>query len=115
MLGNGVQNMAPQRRYIVCKLHCNTGNKLSRMANISTASCEEKASPKTCLGVLGSDCTRYSRLASTSQTIQPEDAWCVLPICPVVYVVKQIDTSIRKAGWLMLSLICVEGRVYSVK
>ena len=48
-LGNSIVDMLLKRWYVILKLHSNTCKELAGMAHISTASCEEEASPKTLL------------------------------------------------------------------
>ena len=56
---------------------------------------------------------RNRRLSRAGQAVQPEDARRVLPIGPAVYLFEEVDTRIGKAGWIVLSLVCVERRVCS--
>jgi hypothetical protein len=54
---------------------------------------------------------RYCRLASAGQAAQPEDAWRVFAIGPVVYLAEEVDAGVGQAGGVVLSLVRVEGRV----
>jgi hypothetical protein len=54
---------------------------------------------------------RYGRLAGASQAAQPEDAGRVVAIGPDVYLAQEVDAGVGQAGGVVLSLVCVEGRV----
>ena len=51
---------------------------------------------------------RNCRLPRASQAVQPEYALLVSFISPVEYLSEEIDAGIRKAGGIVLSLICIE-------
>lgn len=99
-------------RYIVRNLPRNTCDKLACMAHISITAREEEASSQTLLIKVSaghSACNR--RLSRASQAAQSEDAALVSSIGPVVYLLEEVDADVGEAGWIMLSLVCVERRV----
>jgi len=63
------------------------------------------------LGVFSDQRPRNRGLAGASQTTQPEDARRVSFISPAVYLSEKIDAGIGQAGWIVLSLVCVERRI----
>jgi hypothetical protein len=54
---------------------------------------------------------RDRRLAGASEAAQPENAGRVFAIRPVVYLAEEVDAGVGQAGRVVLSLVCVEGRV----
>jgi hypothetical protein len=65
------------------------------MSTFSTISREEEARRKSTLRmILRGYCLRYRRLASASQTVQPEDLWQVFTLDPVVYLTEEIDAGV---------------------
>jgi hypothetical protein len=86
------------------------------MAHISTASREEEAGSKALLVEISpSDSARDCRLPGAGQTIEPEDASIVLSVSPIVYISDEVDTGVGKAGRIVLSLVCIKGRVDGIR
>lgn len=115
-LCNSVANNVLQTRYAIYQLHCNASDKLSCVANISTASRKKEASPEGFVRrVFDGYRSRHRRLASAGHTAQPEDTRRAFSIGPAVYLLEEADAGIRKASRVVLSLVCVERRSSSVR
>jgi hypothetical protein len=111
MLGNSVANMVYNRWLIVRKLHGDSCKELASMADISTTSREEEARPESLLIIVfarNSACN--CRLSCASQTIQPEDAPFVFTISPAAYLLKNVNSGVREASWVIMFDIRVERR-----
>lgn len=105
-LRNGVANFLVQRRNIVRKLLSNAGDKLLRMAGVTTTTREEKASSETLFLKAGaSNRTGNCGLSSAGQTVEPKDATAVESFSPFVYLSKKIDAGTGEAGRLVLCAI----------
>jgi hypothetical protein len=105
-LRDSFANVVLESWYFVRKLYSNTRNELASIANVSTAPREEEAGPETVLFKASTgDSARNRGLSSAGQTVQPEDEVLVLPISPVVYLLKQVDASAREASGFLLPLI----------
>ena len=112
VLRYGVADLALQAWYAARKLDRNARDELARVADVSARAREEEARGESALRiVLRGYRLRYGRLASAGQAAQPEDAWRVFAIRPVVYLAEEVDAGVMQAGRVVLSLIRVERRV----
>jgi hypothetical protein len=90
--------------YAGSKLDSNSGKELASMAHISATSREKKAGPKALLFVVSpGNSMRNCCFPCACQAIEPEYAPFVLSICPVVYLTKQVNSSVGKAGGFVLA------------
>jgi hypothetical protein len=113
MLQYGVADLALRGWYAARKLERDARDELARVADVSACSREEEARCESALRmVLRGHCVRYRSLAGASQAAQPEDAWRVVAIGPVVYLAQEVDTGVGQAGGVVLALVRVEGRVF---
>ena len=84
------------------------------MVNVSTTSREEEARPETLPPIVfagHSACNR--RLSRAGQAAQPEDAWSIVLISPVVNLLKDVDAGVWEAGGLVLPRVRIEGSILS--
>ena len=111
ILRNCGANVVLERWRPFRKLGGNGGENFSRMANISATSREEEAgSEMTLLKVFAGDGTSDCGLPCASQAAEPIYPPLIFS-SPCSYLLKDADSSIRKAGRVMLSLSRVESRV----
>jgi hypothetical protein len=51
----------------------------------------------------------YSGLSSAGHAVQPEDAPFIMPISPCHYLLKDVNSSVAEADWVMLLVLRVKG------
>jgi hypothetical protein len=108
--------MTPNAGHAPRKLYRIAGDEFTCPADIAAASRKEKAGTKTLLclipaGNRACDCC----FASASHAAQPENVLLAFPVCPFVYSVQEINTSVSEARCVVLRGVRIERRVLGVR